>query len=218
MIQFSNQDDWYKITAVASATSLTIENAYVGTSALDDGTYTIRQFLYTMSSSVEKILEIRQALTPVKLTPISFRDFHRARPDGDSTGSAKIYAVFGLDSSDNWQFMIYPHADVAYNLEVAYKKRHTDLSADSDVSDIPTKWQQTVMIDGALYRAYEYNRDGANDTRPERKRKEFLDGIQQMIAECEPEAEDFHHVIQSSERSTSALALPRLPEQFDRIG
>ena len=216
-IQFSDSDDWYKITAVASAISLTIEASYAGTSALDDGTYTIRQMLYTLSSSVEKILDIRQAQSPVKLTPISFRDFHLMRPNGESTGKAQIYAVFGIDSSDNWQFMIYPHADVAYNLEEAYKTRHTDLSADADVSDIPTKWQPTVMIDGALARAYEHLRSDFNDTRPERKRKEFLNGIEQMISECEPENEDFHHVIRSSERP-GGLPTPRLPEQYDRRG
>ena len=67
-IQFSSTDDWYKITAVASATSLTIEKAYVGTTNLSAGTYTIRKFFYTLSANADRLLSGKQAVTPIKLS------------------------------------------------------------------------------------------------------------------------------------------------------
>src|SRR3990172_5678312 len=70
-IQFQDSNDWYKITAVGSAESLTIEIGYNGTSGLSAGTYTIRKIFYTISNA-RKILSATQAQTYRKLTCLHY--------------------------------------------------------------------------------------------------------------------------------------------------
>ena len=211
-IQFSGSNDWYRITAVADSTNLTIESAYNDTSDLSAGTYTIRQFFYSVSSSVEKVLDIRQMQSPRKLTLIHYRDFDTQVPHVVSTGKAEAYVLFGYDSSDNWRFSPYPSPDSAYNLEVRFKKKSTDLSADGDVSEIPEKWHSTVLLDGALYRAFAYQDD--KDMKRSSYRKQLFEmGIDRMIADAEPES-DMHYVMKSSERRVSVTDAVRLPAQF----
>ena len=213
-IQFSSSNDWYKITASASATSLTIEAAYTATSNLSAGTYTIRKFFYSTSSSVDKVLTMRQAIGPDILEMIHYRDFDIFRPNPTSTGNPNTAIVFGYESSGNLQFTPYPWPSVVMNLEVRFKKRVTELSGDTDTSTIPIKWHSTTMIDGALYRGYQYTSIGQNvqDNRAELQRRVFQGSIKDMIAECEPDV-SYHPVLQTREVYNAPVG-PRLPNKF----
>jgi len=211
-IQFSGSNDWYRITAVASSTSLTIESAYNATSDLSAGTYTIRQFFYSVSSSVEKILSMRQMQTPAKLELMSFRDFDEKKPNVDNTGKSLRYVLYGYDSSDNWRFSLYPSPDAAFNLEVRYKKKSTDLSADADVSEIPEKWHSTVLLDGSLYRGFAYV-DGVQMGRHNTAYTRFKEGIREMISDADPES-DYHPVMQNRERRSGVSEIVRFPDDY----
>src|SRR3990167_320391 len=213
-IQFSSSNDWYKITGFTDATTITIEKPYIETSALSAGTYIIRQFFYSLSSSVEKVLDMRQMSSPRKLTMVHFRDLDKRHANGTATGKASSLALWGYDSSNNWQFMIYPAADAIFNIEIRFKKKATDMSADDDVSAIPEKWHTTTLMDGAMYRGLEYVRTDHSDRRADVKKAHFEQGIAQMMADSEPEA-DYHPVMQSSEAAFSISDVIRFPESYD---
>jgi hypothetical protein len=215
-IQFESSDDWYKITDVASSTELTIEAAYVGTSALSDGTYIIRKMFYATSSSVEKILDVRQAVSPRKLVLVPYRKHDQFRPRVDDTGESVRYVPWGYDNSNRWTFTLDPFPDEVLNLEIRFKKKPTSLSGDSDVSVIPEKWHSTVMIDGALYRGLEYVRTSDEDKRAEIKQGVFENGVQRMIGDADPES-DWLPVISNTERSMRTFG-PHLPDDFDVRG
>ena len=201
-IQFSTNADWYRITAVASATSLTIEKGFTGSSNVTGVTYTIRQLLYSLSSSVEKVLTMRQMRSPAKLELVHYRKFHHDRPYPQSTGNPTTYILYGYDSSDRWRFSPYPWPDATMNLEVLFKKKVTDLSADTDVSEIPEKWHQTVLFDAALCRALEYVRSSDNDRRSELVRQRFKEGLEQMIADYDADS-DYHPRLDNPEEKAS---------------
>ena len=213
-IQFSSANDWYKITAVASATSLAIEKGYIDTSALSGGTYTIRQFYYAVSSNAEKILLMKQVSSPTYIPVISFRDFDIRRPNPESTGKAVAAAIWGLDSSNNMQFTLFPWPDEKYNIEIRIKKKVTDLSGDTDESLIPAKWNESVMIDGALKRGLFYNRRDQNDRLFRSKERDFEAGVIRMIEEAEFSS-DYHPILERNESRVMPI-FPLLPENFDR--
>ena len=119
-IQFSSSDDWYKVTAVASTDSLTIESPYVGTSALSGGTYILRKMLYSTSSSVEKILSMRPSVTPRKLTLVPFRQFDIFKPSPSTSSTPELYVPWGYDSSSLWTFSFYPVPSEALNLDIRF--------------------------------------------------------------------------------------------------
>lgn len=201
-IQFSGSNDWYKITAVASATSLTIEAGYNGTSALSAGTYTIRKIFYALPDA-EKILGAKQAQTSRELVCINHRDFDTYLTFSDSTGKGTLFAVYGTDSDGVLQFNIHPHADAAYNIEVKYKKKATQ----SSVTLMPEKWRG-VYIDGAMVRGLEYlsigNDELMKSSSVRDKKADYERGISRMLADAEPES-DYRAVLANNDAPNTFL-------------
>ena len=140
-IQLSGSADWYKIASVTNSTSLTLEAPYTQTSALSGGTYTIRKVFYPLSTNAEKILDLRQTISPRRLVPVPSKDFHTRRPDGTATGKGRIYIPWNLDSSDRIQFSVYPWPDEIFNLEFSVKKHLTEMVNNTDTPKIPPKWR-----------------------------------------------------------------------------
>lgn len=171
----SDSDDWYYISAHTAGTA----TATISPAAINDGssvTYTIRKFHYSTSSSVDRILSIRQSITPYQLKESSAEQFHLFDPDPDSTGTPRLFFPLGRDSSKVIQFGLWPIPDAIINLYIEYLPTATDLSADSDVSIIPSKWHTSVLIKGALWQGA----DWAGDSRGSKFREEFFFGVEQM--------------------------------------
>lgn len=156
-IQFNGSNDWYRISAYSSPTSITIDKAYVESINLSAETYVIRKFLYSLSSSVDRILTIKNWDTAIRLVETDFGTLDWISGDNEATGVTSAYAAYGLDSSGNTQLMFYPFPSDLRVFEVRYLKRLTDMSADADLSVIPAKWHH-VLIEGALVYGYRYLR------------------------------------------------------------
>ncbi len=188
-IQFSSADNWYKINSFTSATSIAIESpGYAGTSNLSAGKYTLRKMFYTIANA-EKILSIKEAITPRKIEPIHWRNFDQSLPFSDTTGKAMVYAPFGINSVGDLQFSLHPWADEVYNLEIRIKKRAAELSAPGSEPDIPAPWRR-VIVDGAIAFGYEYVALGSAKEFDHQaivlKRNLYEGGIQRMLAQAVP--------------------------------
>ena len=220
-MQFEDSTDWYRITAVTDSENLTIEKPFAGTAALDDATYIIRQFYYSLDSTAEKILSITEADSPRKVMAVDFRDFDRKRPFGDATGNAYLYALFGRDSSDNLRFLVYPYADAVYNLEVKYKKKPATLSDDADVPDSPERYDNVIYyhaLKRLLFKS-SLKQDGSRDMSAVIAAKaEAKELLAQMLQEAVGDQDDETVVIDSIESPMTPGPGIRLPEQFDRRG
>jgi len=206
-INFAGSDDWYKITAVGSSLGLTIEGEFNGTTALTAATYTIRKLFYSLPAA-EKLISAKQNQTGQDLVCINHKDFDAFLTFGDSTGPAREFAVYGVDSSGYLQFSIYPHADEAYNLEVKYKKKATEDSIEAT----PEKWRG-VYIDGALTRGLEYialGQTGFDRGLIALKAADYERGLIRMLGDAEPES-DYHPVLMNRDVA-NAPRFPHLPE------
>lgn len=152
-IQFQGQNDWYKITAVTPTTSLTIGTAYAQTTSLAAGsTYKIRKFFYSLSSSADRIIDIRSWNTPVKLIQVDARSLDMLVPLMPATGASYAYIAYGVDSSGNLQITPYPFPSDARLLEV----RTTTKPISGSIS-IPDKYSY-VMAFGANALAFAFLR------------------------------------------------------------
>ena len=182
-IQFSGTDDWYRVTAVSATDSLTIDAGYVDTSDLSAGTYILRKIYYSISGA-EKILSATQSILPSNLVCLTYKDFERNLPFSDDTGDASSYCLYGVDSSNNLQFEIHPHADVKYNIEVKYKTKATEDSIEAT----PEKWRG-VYLAGLLAKGYEYVAFGQPDfdkSMVRHKVSEYENMIARMKSAAEP--------------------------------
>jgi hypothetical protein len=161
-IKTEDSEDWYRITAhTAGTAALTIEPAAISTNATAE--YTIRKFYYSTSSAVDRILSIRQSITPYKLDEVSKEQFDSLQPDPQATGTPRVFMVAGLDSSMFPQFVLWPTPDAVINLFVEHLQKMSDLSADADVSIIPEKFHRSVLMTAAQVEACM----GLNDDRLE---------------------------------------------------
>jgi len=206
-IQFASSDDWYRITAhTAGTAAITIDPAAI--SANTAATYTIRKFYYSLDSTVDRVLSVRQVITPADLVEESAENFRLWQPDPTSTGTPKLYYMLGKDSSDVWQMGLFPIPDAVINLYVEYIKAATDLSADSDISVIPAKWHTNVLLKGAIWQGFDF----LGDSRASTARDEFFLGIEEMKRHILPSVRK-HRIMQAVDSPLIPRAVP-LPENY----
>jgi hypothetical protein len=154
-MQFSSGLDWYQIATTAGPNFASLDAAFVDTT----GTYSyiVRKFFYSLSSSVDRILDIRNWDTPVKLIQMDYGTLDYMRPNPQATNSVVAYITYGVDSSGNTRIIPYGFPNDLRLLDVKYIKRLSDLSSGADISGIPVKWHH-VIIFGACAIAFMYLR------------------------------------------------------------
>ncbi len=160
-VQFSTSSDWYQITAhTASSTSATISPAYVSTSALSAGTYKVRKLLYSTTTPLLQVIDMKQLVTPVRLvsqSPVGTDFFLSLYYDA---GNPYYYTVSSPSSTGALQFSLLLSPDSVLNLMIRGVKALTDMSADADIPVIPTPWHDAIVNIGAYY-----GFQGLDDTR-----------------------------------------------------
>jgi hypothetical protein len=210
-IQFASSNDWYRITAhTAGTSSATISPAAI--SANTAATYTIRKFYYSTSSDVDRVIQIKQSITPYQLTEVGKEYFEQIEPDQQSTGTPYLYRMAGFDSSGYPQFQLWPTPDAVINLYVDYLRTATDLSSDSDVSVIPAKWHTSVLTQGALAQGYEWDADA----RYKDAQNTFLDGIERMKEEYAPSL-GRHRVMRAIDEQPSYVGPIPFPDRYPAL-
>lgn len=155
-IQFLGSNDWYRVSARGSNTGITIETAYQGTTALTVATYILRKIFYSLSSTCDKILDIRNWNTPLKLVQIDPRGLDSIRPNPQSNGPSYGYVTYGYDSTGNVQISPYPFPSDSRLFEIRTHKRPTDMVVSTtETPSIPNKYAH-VLAWGAIAVAFAY--------------------------------------------------------------
>lgn len=156
-IQFSGANDWYLITAQGSGTSLTISPSYAPSTNAVSVTYTIRKFFYSLSSACDRICDIKNWNTPLKLDEMFPRDVDFVQPNPQSSNTSYGFIPYGYDSSNNVQIIPYPFPSDARLFEIKTFKRPTDMVNSGDLPTIPNKWAHIITF-GADALAFAYLR------------------------------------------------------------
>lgn len=156
-IQFSGANDWYNVASSTPTATLTLQKAYQPTANAVSVSYTLRKFFYSLSSSADEVLDVRNWNTPVKLIQCDFRTVDLINPLVQSTNAPYAYMMFGTDASGNQIFMPYPFPTDARLFEFRTKKRPTDMSAAGDSPSIPNKYAHLLAF-GATSVGFAYLR------------------------------------------------------------
>lgn len=211
-IKFDGSPDWFRITAFSAPNFPTIEAAYTGETSLT-ASYTVRKVFYSTSSAVDRILSIRQSVTPFQLGEASKEGFEQLLPFSDESGTPRSYRMAGYDSSSVPQFILFPSPDAAVNLYVDYLRAATDMSADGDVSIIPAKWHTTVLLQGAKCQAFDF----LDDTRLKDAWKLFYIMVEEMKKTYQ-QSQSLHRVMRAVDEQPVTHGFPQLPEHYPRSG
>src|SRR3990167_7156084 len=170
-------------TAFASTTEITINPSF-GQDTDTSMTYVLRKIYYSLDTDVNRVISVKQYNTPIKLTQVSASELDRAQPNIETTGAPTAYSLFRLDPTIGVQYgkqrqlQFFPSPDDEYNIEVRYIKLLSDLSSDSDVSQIPQQFHD-VLIDLAEY----YGSKFLNDPKQAQLLVQAESGIRRMIEE-----------------------------------
>lgn len=154
-IQFQGANDWYKVTAVGSTTTITIEANYAPSTNLSAGTYTLRQMFYSLSSNADRIIDVRNWNTPLKFFEVDARTLDAMDPLPSAVSNTYAFIAYGYDSNGNLQISPYPFPSDVRNLEFRTLVRLVDLVNDTDMSVIPAKWHH-ILTYGACWLAFSF--------------------------------------------------------------
>lgn len=163
-IQFQGALDWYTVSARGGATSLTISTAYAPTTNLTSGTYTLRRFYYPLSSTCDRILDVKNNNTPLKTFETDMRTLDSVNPDLQAANNTYSYVAWTVNTDStsayygNIMIQPYPFPSDSRLLWIKKLIRVSDMSADTDVSVIPAKWHH-ILIFGACALAWIYKKD-----------------------------------------------------------
>ena len=216
-IQFEGNDDWYEVTAFTSTTEITI-NPPFGQDTDTSMTYILRKSYYSLDTDVNRVISVKQYNTPIKLTQVSASEMDRAQPNIETTGAPTAYSLFRLDPTIGVQYgkqrqlQFFPSPDDEYNIEVRYIKLLSDLSSDSDVSQIPQQFHD-VLIDLAEY----YGSKFLNDPKQAQLLVQAESGIRRMIEEDGAHG-DYFPVLQPSDGNDRQSRFIPFPSEFEQPG
>lgn len=143
-LQFTSANDWYRVTVRGSNTTLTIEQPYQPSTNMSGGTFILRKIFYSLSSTCDRIIDIRNWNTPLKIVQVDARSLDDIRPNPQSTNSSYGYLTWGIDSSGNLQISPYPFPSDARLMEIRTNKRPVDMSAAGDAPSIPNKYAHVI--------------------------------------------------------------------------
>lgn len=204
-IQFSGTKDWYRVSSRSSNTAIVIETAYLG-SVLTAATYILRKIFYSLSSTADRIMDVRNWNTPMKLVQVDARTIDGMRPNPQSTNSSYGYMTFGYDSSANLQISPYPFPSDARLFEFRTHKRPTDGAV-----SIPNKFAHVIAW-GAIAVGFAWLRKFEEATIWSTK-------FEQKIVEMKKEdrqSEDYQPVLRSID-SASKTSWLQMGDQFPAI-
>ncbi len=123
-------------------------------------------YQYELPPYVEQIYSITVPLNSLKLTYMPQYDFDRMIPQGltISSGTPSYYTQFpGMSSSGNLVVQFYPEPVAAtYSgvpFVVHYRKKHMDMTEDTDIQHVLPEQFQDIIFWGALERSYMFKSD-----------------------------------------------------------
>ena len=143
-MQFPSQNDWYRATATTGPTNFTIEQPYQQSTALSGSSYILRKMFYSLSSTADEIVDVRNWNTPLKVIQIDPRSIDDLRPNPESTNSSYGYCTWGYDTSGNIQVSPYPFPSDDRLFEIRTKLRPVAMVNSTDVPSVPNKYRHVI--------------------------------------------------------------------------
>lgn len=157
-IQFTENNDYYRVSARSSNTALTLETAYQGTT-ITGGTFILRKFFYSLSATADEVIDVRNWNTPLKLIECNFRTIDMINPLVQSSSPGYGYMMFGTDSSGNQVFTPYPFPNDARLFEFRVRKRPTTMVVTTaETPSVPNKYAHLLAF-GAVAMGFAYKKE-----------------------------------------------------------
>lgn len=186
--------DIYKVTAVASDLSLTLDNRYVAGEDLAAGSsYTYFEDEYALASDFLKLVDIKRFTSAYDIPIIGRNEFNRKFPKPSVGGLPKIATLLDktFDGSATpvikVQFypypsttMIIPYSYITKNLAVsALGVESVSMVADDDEPALPMHYRNALVS----FSIWKWYRDKKDDARSEQAKADYLDEVNRIVSD-----------------------------------
>lgn len=175
-------EELYRITAVTSIVSLTIDQLYNGDSKSDAG-YVIAQDRYKVPEDFDLELGVFNFKDPRRIDIVNPERFDEHRFSGRTFGSTvalttdtPTVATFETDGDGHNVLVVDPFPDEAIMLHFTYYRMLQKLKRDEDFWPFPP-YIEAVLMDGALYFL---SRDAADDQRALAQLNQFFESRSEL--------------------------------------
>ncbi len=196
-IQFAGTTDPYSVASIASDTSLTLTDRYIGDTALSGATYTAYQDEYPLASDFFRVLDTRSLSNVLDIPILGTAEFYRRFPRNARPGTPEICTIIELGPSGTVdsqpRIVFHPYPDDMDNIPYRYITKYlavtaagvgqTALIADTDEPIIPLRYRHVLI----LYAAKEWYRDRKDDQRSQEMSAEYVDLVKRMSGDTEPQ-------------------------------
>jgi hypothetical protein len=218
MIKFTDSpasSDWYLIsTHTANTTTATISVPYTGSANYVAGGCKIRRIYYNLPANIDRLSDLRQSITKLKIELIDKLTFDKMVPDPDNTGTptyAYLSGMVGSGASQGaWQLSLYPLPSGIINIQGRGYLTVTELSADDDIPVLPPKWHNALVFLALSL----YGHDYIDDTRVQSALARSKEIVSEMMKEFNPFPGEMHVIQPWDTRTPRGLLGVRLPSNF----
>lgn len=187
--------DIYRVTDVASDTSLTIGHRYVPTSAADDDTYIYFEDEYALASDFLRMIDTQLFISGHPIPLISRHEFRERFPRPNVGGRPKVATVldigFGTSTTPVRRMQFYPYPDAVFSIPYTYVTSNlavdasgteaATLSSDTDEPNMPLRYRHLIL----LHALYNWYRDRRDDQRSQEVKAEYTDQMLRLLGDQE---------------------------------
>lgn len=146
-LRFKTDDfeEAYSITAVPSATEITLNTPYQGENGSGKG-YIIISAEYSLANDFDRLLDPHRSFAPYQLAPLGIVEMNRRWGFYATAGTPKYYTLFPDPSTGAMKFVLYPGAEEARTLYYDYFRAITPLTSNNDEPLIPENYRDILEI------------------------------------------------------------------------
>ena len=196
---FAGANDVYEVSTVSDATTITLVDRYVQTTALTAGAYVYFEDEYTLASDFWRLVDARQFSSAYNIPVIGRRDFYQRYPRNSRSGLPRNCTIIelGPGATTDWRprVIFHPAPDKTYNIPYRYLTRNlavsstgtgaVNMSTGTDEPIIPLRYRH-VLIEYALYLWY---RDLKDDQRATEAMGRYDKMVARIAADTDPQAD-----------------------------
>ena len=214
-IVFAGTEDVYSIASVGGAGTITLNEQWVGATALTASTYRIYTDEYALASDFWRLVDHRMFTLAIPLPVISRQDFYAKYVRNNQPSQPRVSTIIDLAQSASTarqpRLVMHPPPDAVYNLPYRYITTNlavssagvaqTQLSATTDEPIIPLRYRHLLVF----YAIAEWYRDRKDDGRASAARQAYEDLMRRAANDSNPER-DHPRIVPRTWRYTAGVA------------
>ena len=191
----SGGTDIFRVTAIASDTSLTITPRFVGDTALSGASYVYFEDEYALASDFLRPIDFTLYIDNFQVPIVSRKEFVRAYPRPNVSGRPRVACIIDLPPSGDTvpirRLQVYPYPNAVYVMNYRYISSNlvigsdgtekAQFTANADEPKLPLRYRHALVFHALSH----WYRDKKDDARSQEAKAEYTDLMLRLVGDNE---------------------------------